>query len=255
MSIRTAAAARGHRTASALGLVIVVAGLLGYTALAIAIGRTHDLASLGVNPPGDRAAFIVYCLAGVSSVLVGGLVANRRPDHPVGWLLLGIGLGWLLINCCFLYSAAAYTRSAAPGLLANLALTATAPLQAATLTMVAVVVAVFPTGRVSGRWRHWLLAVVALVLVANIIGYLLRPELQDGAGHWHRNLSGLPVGGDVINGVLAATWVVLALFALVVALDVVFRLRRSAGGGAPADEVVRLLSCRDPSSPCAGDGR
>jgi hypothetical protein len=31
-------------------------------------------------------------LAVVSAAAVGALVASRRPRHPVGWLLLGVGL-------------------------------------------------------------------------------------------------------------------------------------------------------------------
>jgi hypothetical protein len=38
------------------------------------------------------AAVAPVALAVVSAVAVGALVASRRPGHPVGWLLLGVGL-------------------------------------------------------------------------------------------------------------------------------------------------------------------
>jgi hypothetical protein len=41
-------------------------------------------------------AVILYCLATVSCPVVGGIVVIRRPGHPAGWLLIGIGAGWLL---------------------------------------------------------------------------------------------------------------------------------------------------------------
>ena len=38
------------------------------------------------------ATVVPVTLAVVSAVGVGALVASRRPAHPVGWLLLGVGL-------------------------------------------------------------------------------------------------------------------------------------------------------------------
>ena len=38
------------------------------------------------------AATAPVALAVVSAAAVGALVASRRPRHPVGWLLLGVGL-------------------------------------------------------------------------------------------------------------------------------------------------------------------
>jgi hypothetical protein len=41
---------------------------------------------------GTIAAYAAVLLATVSSAAVGAVLASRRPGHPVGWLLLGIGL-------------------------------------------------------------------------------------------------------------------------------------------------------------------
>jgi hypothetical protein len=38
------------------------------------------------------AAYGAVLLATVSSAAVGAVLASRRPRHPVGWLLLGVGL-------------------------------------------------------------------------------------------------------------------------------------------------------------------
>ena len=38
------------------------------------------------------AAYAAVLLALVSSATVGAVLASRRPGHPVGWLLLGVGL-------------------------------------------------------------------------------------------------------------------------------------------------------------------
>src|SRR5919198_4795625 len=39
-----------------------------------------------------NAAGVPYVLAILSAATVGAVLANRRPGHPVGWLLLGLGL-------------------------------------------------------------------------------------------------------------------------------------------------------------------
>ena len=44
-----------------------------------------DLAERGTDP-------VPTVLAALSAATVGAVVASRRPLHPVGWLLLGLGL-------------------------------------------------------------------------------------------------------------------------------------------------------------------
>jgi hypothetical protein len=63
-----------------LGLVVIawLDHLLGQA------GRP-DLAQLG-------AAAVAPVLAAVSASTVGAVLASRRPRHPVGWLLLALGL-------------------------------------------------------------------------------------------------------------------------------------------------------------------
>src|SRR5436309_11359741 len=54
-------------------------------------------------------------LAAVSAVTVGAVLASRRPRHPVGWLLLALGLS---LNASGVASAyAAYGLLARPGTL------------------------------------------------------------------------------------------------------------------------------------------
>jgi hypothetical protein len=41
---------------------------------------------------GSDADTIIYGLVAVSAATVGAVLASRRPRHPVGWLLLALGL-------------------------------------------------------------------------------------------------------------------------------------------------------------------
>jgi hypothetical protein len=46
-----------------------------------------ELAALAVSS-------IPLMVAALSAATVGAVLASRRPAHPVGWLLLGLGLSW-----------------------------------------------------------------------------------------------------------------------------------------------------------------
>jgi hypothetical protein len=78
-------------------------GLGGLTMLTLAVGSwLGELVwSSGWEPRPATAALGAVGLATVSAATVGALVASRRPAHPVGWLLLGVGLalvGSLLVQ-------------------------------------------------------------------------------------------------------------------------------------------------------------
>ena len=84
------ASTRWRPVALALGLwalVLVLAGLVVTAWLNHLLGRAGrlDLANRGAPP-------VPTALAALSAATVGAVVASRRPSHPVGWLLLGLGL-------------------------------------------------------------------------------------------------------------------------------------------------------------------
>jgi hypothetical protein len=63
--------------------------------------------------PAVVAAYGAVVLALTSSAAVGALLASRRPGHPVGWLLLGVGLSVAL--SVLVESYAKYGLVARPG--------------------------------------------------------------------------------------------------------------------------------------------
>jgi hypothetical protein len=73
--------------------------------LLVGAGRP-DLALLSSDIP-------AYVLATLSATTVGALLASRRPAHPVGWLLLGLGLAGVLSGVATGY--ANYGLMARPG--------------------------------------------------------------------------------------------------------------------------------------------
>src|SRR6266702_2667306 len=59
----------------------------------VAVWLTHLLRQAGrSNQAGSNVDTSIYLLAVVSAVTVGAVLASRRPRHPVGWLLLALGL-------------------------------------------------------------------------------------------------------------------------------------------------------------------
>jgi hypothetical protein len=70
-----------------------------WTLVALGLGVTPWLNQLarqaGRSDLGSDANTVVYGLVAVSAATVGAVVAGRRPRHPVGWLLLALGL-WFI---------------------------------------------------------------------------------------------------------------------------------------------------------------
>ena len=70
--------------------------LAGLTVLTLAAGfwLAELLWSTGWEPRPSNAIAVVgaVILVTVSTATVGAVLASRRPHHPVGWLLLGVGL-------------------------------------------------------------------------------------------------------------------------------------------------------------------
>jgi hypothetical protein len=139
--------------------------------------RRAGLAELAILEP---AAFPLIAAA-LTAATVGAVLASRRPRHPVGWLLLAVGLSSQFSNLATDYVH--YGVMVRPdGLPAATYLTGF--YNSGTIVMVACVGFVMlltPTGSLpSPRWRWWARVVVAatvvLVLSAALTPHPLEPE-------------------------------------------------------------------------------
>jgi hypothetical protein len=103
-----------------------------------------------------NASTLSWLLALVSAPTVGAVLATRRPRHPVGWLLLGLGVSIGLLG--FADSYALYGQLARPGALpAARWLAIYSPAVAlAGISCVSFVLLLTPTRSLpSPRWRWW----------------------------------------------------------------------------------------------------
>ena len=182
-----------------------------------------ELAQLGGGP------VVAPVLAAVSAATVGAVLATRRPRHPVGWLLLILGLALNTSGVAAAYTA--YGLVARPGALpAAGAVAHYSPIFILTaLPALSFVLLLTPTGSLpSPRWRWWArvatAAPVVVVVAVTLLPQPLGPEYQSVAN---------PLGLGALEAPLqAATGVALALTVLgvlVTAASLVGRFRHARG--------------------------
>ena len=173
---------------------------------------------------GDAAAYVV---AVVSAVSVGALLASRRPAHPVGWLLLALGLSVAVSGVATGY--ASYGLLARPGTLpaADYAAIDNGVSVLVWAACIGFVLLLTPTGSLpSPRWRWWARIAAAAPLVALVSTSLLPldPPYRSVA-----NPLAVPALAGPLRVASLVTWVVTGLAIPVAAWSLVVRFRRARG--------------------------
>jgi hypothetical protein len=187
-----------------------------------------------------QAIGILDVVVTVSAATVGAVVAGRRPAHPVGWLLLGLGLSLAVAGVVYAYVR--YGLVARPG-----ALPAAGYLAGLSNGMILVwiscvgfVLLLTPTGSLpSPRWRWWAriaaAAPVVWVLASVVDPAPMRPEYP-AIGN-PLAVPGLP---RVVLDVATAAAALVVVAALIVgAASLVGRFRRARG---PDRQQLRWLA-------------
>jgi hypothetical protein len=177
--------------------------------------------------PVSVAAFLPVVLATVSAATVGAVVAGRRPRHPVGWLLLGVGLG--MIMNVLVESYAKYGLVVRPGSLpaARFLVGLTYATGVVWLSCAGFVLLLTPTGRLpSPRWRWWARLAAAAPVVA-VLALVVQPDPL--APDYYGNPLAVPALAGLLAapGVAAIALVFISL--LVGAGSLVGRFRRARG--------------------------
>jgi len=162
--------------------------------------------------------------------ILGGLIASRRPDNLIGWIVCAAALANAMDY--FADGYAMYTLLAEPDSLPGGLVAAWVsnwvPMLA--LGLLPFFLLLFPTGRLpSRRWR--LVAVFAvLVYVGLPIGYALLPGPLSTFPSVENPLGREGAAGEIVPGVdQASAWMVFVLTSLVSLVSLVLRFRRSRG--------------------------
>jgi hypothetical protein len=183
--------------------------------------------STGWEPRPATATLGAAVLVTVSAAAVGALVASRRPAHPVGWLLLGVGLGLVVTELVQAYVD--YGLLARPGSLPGARYLAGFAYSTVLLwvSCAGFVLLLTPTGRLpSARWRWWA-RLAAAAPVVMVVGSVVQPDplAPDSYG----NPLAVPALARVLVVPAVAGVVVVAVSLLVGAWSLVVRFRRARG--------------------------
>ncbi|MDQ1323237.1 MAG: hypothetical protein QG587_572 [Chloroflexota bacterium] len=161
------------RWTATLAWLLVVGAILTTLVLLAGRGASPQPTGFVQGPLGVSA----IAMTGLLYASVGAFLLRRRPRDPIGWALLGIGVGMALILPLdsFVEGSIHGFRLVPPGTLVT-AWALTAVHMPASGAAVVLVVLLFPTGRLDWRYgRHTLaLAVAGATLLA--VGSALRPE-------------------------------------------------------------------------------
>jgi hypothetical protein len=177
-----------------------------------------------------QAIGIPDVVAVVSAATVGAVLASRRPAHPVGWLLLGLGLSLAVAGVVYAYVR--YGLVARPG-----ALPAAGYLAGLSngmiliwLSCVGFVLLFTPTGSLpSPRWRWWA-RVAAAAPVVWVLGSVIDPAPMRPEYPTIGNPLGVPaLPGGLLNAATGAAALVVMAALLVGAGSLVGRFRRARG--------------------------
>jgi hypothetical protein len=176
-----------------------------------------------------QASSVPLLVAAVSAATVGALLGSRRPAHPVGWLLLGLGL--LVVVNVIVSGYVGYGVVARPGALPAAGYLAgiSNGVQVLWLACGGFVLLLTPTGSLpSPRWRWWArVAVAAPVLLVLLFAVDPQPMLPEHPTVG--NPLALPVPIGLLLAVAAVDAVIILATLVAAAGSLVVRFRRARG--------------------------
>jgi len=209
---------------------------LASPATAVALGVVGlGFAALGlVSHHGGQGGLGIF---GLLALCVPGIViARRQPANPIGWILIGIGVGLAFYSDVERYSLVDYHLHHGNLPLGPAAVLVASNLWVGLFLALPLVILLFPDGCLSRRWRMvlWAYLAVAALMVACIVGSTAwdmhaRAISVDDTGHLINNANPPGAFGKVVTVCSTAALIALPLFWLSFVVRQVVSWRRSSG--------------------------
>jgi hypothetical protein len=192
---------------------------------------TRDVGHQGSSVGDPDVDFLLTLLTGSILLLFpvsGLLIARRRPDNPIGWLLLAIGVGWAVLAGAVAW--ADYGLKLHPGSVpgADVGAALGGVLWAPPLGLAGIfLLLLFPDGHLPGRRWRWVAGIAAAAIVVITVAFALTPGAVDPS-----QFPGVenPLGVDAVEpvlNVLQLAAVALPLCMAAAAASLVVRFRRA----------------------------
>ena len=165
-------------------------------------------------------------ILGLATVAV--FVMLKRPDHPVGWLLMVVCLGTVSGSALDAIGTATFAdhTSTAVGEISLLVYNGVAAL---TWSALVLLLMVFPVGYVADGWRRRLAPVAVVVLASNLVSNVLQTALEDKNSGWHPNPLASPVAGVAIDKIASVTGTIIGVCVIAAVIDLFVRAVRARG--------------------------
>ena len=204
--------------------------LAGVTVLSFAIGLVFTFLAASIRPPGAGDPFgdIVFVLSFAMFPVIGYVLATRRPENSIGWLMLGIGTFFgLTAILTSLGEYLLYSGNPDTGLvLIAFDSPSWVPIVVLPVTFLLLL---FPDGHLpSPRWR-WFAWALGVALVVIYLSILLDPApMSESIAPTEPNPLGIEALGPFLNATQALILVIpIGVIGSLVSL--VLRFRRSSG--------------------------
>jgi hypothetical protein len=172
-----------------------VLGALGLVLIAAWVLLTFLTRDVQISRDGAAAA------AGLACGVVGALVARRQLQNPEGWLLLGAAVGVFAVVDSGLYAVLDYRVHRGRRPLGEIAVICRGSIGPPLIFLSALVILLFPDGRLTRRWTWVLRAYLALTLVA-MVGFVANEAGVVAGQHIQVDLNGTYPGPGSPAGVL-----------------------------------------------------
>jgi hypothetical protein len=207
----------------------VVLGVLG-----IVLTILHLPVAQSAHHAGSGAGLGIFGLLALG--LPGIVIARRQPANPIGWILIGIGVGLAFYVDVETYSILDYHFHHGDLPVGPAAVLVASNLWVGLFLALPLVILLFPDGRLPGRWRMvlWAYLAVAMLLVACIVGstaWNLHAQAitVDNTGHLINNPNPTGAIGKAITICATFALIALPLFWLSFVVRQVVSWRQSSG--------------------------